>query len=382
MRLPRSGRALVLALVCICATVAGGAVRVIQDSCGPFTDVSVLLCPYVLEAFYTGITVGTSATTFSPDVPITRGQAAVFTIKGLNQSLARGSRRAALGQWWTTSDFYGVNGTPLGSYPGLPACDGTDVWVPVRPESVARVRGSDGQILATWSGVTGTRAALVAMGFVFVMGDDASRGEDLYVIDPRLPAGPISPIRSHLLSSGQMTFDGAKLWTVNSDGTLSNFGAGNGFGENVVPGSVGGQFIFFDGKNLWAPSRDDTSLLRLDLNGNVLQTVSVSASQVAFDGANLWLTSVGGNSVSIVQASTGTVLTVLTGNGMTSPYFVAFDGRRMMVSSVFAPYAASLWDAASLEALGSVNFAGNGGVCSDGLNFWIARQGYNDLARF
>ena len=54
------------------AVFSGGAVRIVQDQCGPLTDVTPGFCPYVLEL---GITAGTSATTF-PDDPLTRGQGA------------------------------------------------------------------------------------------------------------------------------------------------------------------------------------------------------------------------------------------------------------------------------------------------------------------
>ncbi|HEY4230419.1 MAG TPA: S-layer homology domain-containing protein, partial [Thermoanaerobaculia bacterium] len=73
MRLVRLGA---LASVALAALLAGGAVRVVQDQCGPFTDVTPGFCPYVLELYYLGITAGTSATTFSPDDPLTRGQGA------------------------------------------------------------------------------------------------------------------------------------------------------------------------------------------------------------------------------------------------------------------------------------------------------------------
>ena len=79
-------RLLVLPLA-LTAALAGGAVRIVQDQCGPFTDVTPAFCPFVSELYYLGITAGTSATTFSPDDPLTRGQAAVFVAKGLNQSL-------------------------------------------------------------------------------------------------------------------------------------------------------------------------------------------------------------------------------------------------------------------------------------------------------
>jgi hypothetical protein len=65
MRLSAKTRPVLAVVVLLCALLAGGAVRQVQDTCGPFTDVSALFCPYVLEAYYTGITAGTSPTTFS-----------------------------------------------------------------------------------------------------------------------------------------------------------------------------------------------------------------------------------------------------------------------------------------------------------------------------
>jgi len=91
-----------LALVASVAMGAGVATAVVQDVCGTFTDVSPAFCPYVLEMYYLGITAGTSPTTYSPEAMVTRGQAAVFVSKGVNQAIARSSRRAALAQWWTT----------------------------------------------------------------------------------------------------------------------------------------------------------------------------------------------------------------------------------------------------------------------------------------
>ena len=142
MRLRARVRPLLIVPALLSAVFAGGAVRRAQDMCGPFTDVSALFCPYVLEAYYTGITAGTSPTTFSPDMPITRGQAAVFAAKGLNQALARGSRRAALGQWWTTTPHYdaGLGFTSLDAFVGQPCSDGADIWVPTEQNGIWRIR--------------------------------------------------------------------------------------------------------------------------------------------------------------------------------------------------------------------------------------------------
>src|ERR1700741_4128276 len=118
-----------MALLALAALFAGGAVRIVQDQCGPFTDVTPSFFPYILELYYLGVTAGTSATTFSPDDPLTRGQGAVFVAKGLNQSLARSSRRAALGQWWTTQGVEDLAFTAVDNYPQSCISDGADVWV-------------------------------------------------------------------------------------------------------------------------------------------------------------------------------------------------------------------------------------------------------------
>src|SRR4029453_5281907 len=185
----------------------------------PFTDVSPAICPYVLEMYYLGITAGTSPTTYSPDATVTRGQAAVFVSKGVNQAIARSSRRAALGQWWTTStgSAFPLDGAGLAPF-GI-ASDGSDVWV-ASAGQVARLRGSDGRPLGVWTGVNGGAAVLSAMGRIFVTGN-AMPGV-LYMIDPTQSAGPATVVASNL---GQhplgLGFDGTRLWTANPGGSVS-----------------------------------------------------------------------------------------------------------------------------------------------------------------
>src|SRR5947207_15932499 len=69
----------------------------------PFGDVPAggFFCA-IAEAFVTGLTNGTSATTYSPGDFVTREQMAAFVTRTLDQSLKRGSNRAALNQNWTT----------------------------------------------------------------------------------------------------------------------------------------------------------------------------------------------------------------------------------------------------------------------------------------
>jgi hypothetical protein len=374
-----------LVAVVLAAVLAGGAVRVVQDQCGPFTDVTPGFCPFVLELYYLGITAGTSATTFSPDDPLTRGQGAVFIAKGLNQSLARSSRRAALGQWWTTQTADTLQIIPIG-VPDFVQSDGTDVWISSnRNNSVTRVRSSDGRIVETWTGIGNAFALLPAMGRIFVSG--YSTPGSVYAIDPATPPGTQQTIVADVgpLPSG-LAFDGSRLWVARQDG-LAILTPGSttpwsfvtvtaGF---TVPGA-----LLFDGTNMWVTDVSG-SLLRLDSSGSILQTIALGATPTgaAFDGANIWVGLAESSSVAVIQASTGNLLQVLTGNGLDRPSGVAFDGERLMVTSY--PLGVSLWRASDFTPLGSATLFPHGSplaVCSDGVSFWISMSLTEELARF
>jgi len=393
MKLARAVRWLVLVLVCFGVLSAGGAVGAMQELCGPFTDVSPLFCPYILEAYYTGITAGTSATTFSPDAPITRGQAAVFVTKGLDQALGRGSRRAALGQWWTTTPHYdfGLGLTPVGSDPEWVTADGTDLWVANRGDgTVSRVRASDGKLLGNWSGAGQPQQIIVALGRVLVL----SRNGGLYLIDPSQPEGSAQLAAATGPLSFSMTFDGDRFWVSSDDGSAGSMGVL----QIVTPtaalpwtitsvtndqyplaGTMG-----YDGANVWLFDLNGY-MLRLDDAGSVINVVQgpYALGYPTFDGKNFWVPS--GSGLSVVNAETGSIVT-LTGNGMVAPSVAAFDGQRVLVTSGSAAVnRVSLWKAADLTPLGYA-FTGNStqpvGVCSDGINFWITLSGSGQLARF
>ena len=376
------------------AALAGAATRIVQDQCGPFTDVSPTICPYVLEMYYLGITAGTSPTTYSPDATVTRGQAAVFVSKGVNQSIARSSRRAALGQWWKVTDQGALGLTTLGGSLRSAACDGADVWVSDSANgTVSRVRASDGRLLETWTGADHAGALLVATGRVFVTG--TGQPGKLYMIDPSQPAGAVTTVASNLDDAPSwIAFDGARIWTVNS-GSFTSSTVSIVQPSATLPWTVTTvgpydaleiQGITFDGTNMWLSRFGGSDLLRLDADGAVLQDVSLAEypRQAAFDGANLWVPMLPvnsqGGSLAVVSVATGTVVATLTGNGLDNPFAVAFDGQRVLVTN--SPSSVSLWRATDLSPLGTVPIAaGPGYPCSDGINFWFPTNGGN-LARF
>src|SRR5262249_711243 len=182
MKHARGAHRLLAAGLIPAAALFGGAAGAVLGSCGPFTHFTDAgFCPYVLEICPLGITTGTTPTTYDPASPVSRLQMAAFLSRTVDGVLKRGSRRAALDQYWTTQDAAAFGVTTVGLSPGLPKSDGLDIWVP-RLGFVTRVRAADGKVLEDWSGALNAFAALSAMGRVFVTG--MTNPGELYEIFP------------------------------------------------------------------------------------------------------------------------------------------------------------------------------------------------------
>ncbi len=156
--------------------------------------------------------------------------------------------------------------------------------------------------------------------------------------------------------------------------------------NNVPTGFVSPVGILFDGSNIWVTDADANSLLKLDQNGAIVQTVNVGSYPEfpAFDGTNIWVPNAGANSLSVVRAATGVVVATLSGNGLNQPIQAAFDGQRILVTNL-ANNSVSLWKAADLTPIGNFSTGAGSmpnGACSDGTNFWITLHGTDRLARF
>ena len=146
---------------------------------------------------------------------------AAFVTRTMDQSLKRGSRRAALKQFWTPTSADGLGLTTVGSEPQLVESDGADLWVANNGSgTVSRVRASDGKLLETWTGATGPWRA-------------GSKGTDIrdWEHKPRkaLPNRP-NPTGgcghdADQFSWGKfpegISFDGARIWTANLGGSVS-----------------------------------------------------------------------------------------------------------------------------------------------------------------
>jgi hypothetical protein len=396
-------RALLLAAAMVIIITASTRLNADTGMCGganitlPFTDVSssnIFFCS-IAEAFFSGLTNGTTPTTYSPAANVPREQMAAFVTRTLDQSVKRAGRRAALDQYWTTQTENNLGLTTVGNGPGLVKFDGADVWVAnFGSGTVSRVRASDGRVLDSppgWTGATGALGVLTAMGKVFITGQ--SNPGKLYSIDPSQAPGPVTLVTAGLgASTIGIAFDGQRIWTANlgSPGSVSIVTLNPTTVTTVTAGFSGPTGLVYDGANMWVTDGGDQMLKKLDSSGNIIMPsvpVGNGPSHPAFDGTNIWVPNGNSASVTVVRAVgqlAGTVLATLSGNGLNTPTQIAFDGERMLVTNQ-SGNSVSLWRASDLSPIGTFPTGGGTGpfgACSDGLNFWVTLGATNKVARF
>jgi hypothetical protein len=123
----------------------------------------------------------------------------------------------------------------------------------------------------------------------------------------------------------------------------------------TVTGFIEAAGILYDGSNIWITDLTAGTLLKLDGNAAVLQTVTVGSGPKfpIYDGSNIWVPNIFDASVTVVRASNGAVLATLTGNGLSLTNAAAFDGQRILVTN--SADKVSLWKAADFTPLGSIS---------------------------
>ena len=401
----RKQRSMFLVLMVIVLTAGSRFVQADTANCGgamtslPFTDVSasnIFFCS-IAQAYFTGLTNGTSPTTYSPGNPVTRDQMAAFITRTQDSALKRGSRRAAAGQWATPQNVSLLNITYVGNGPQFNCFDGEDIWVAnFAGDSVTRVHASDGRSLGTWTGASSAQSTIVAGGFIYVIGRETPG--KLYRIDPSQPPGAVTLVSSNLGSLPvSVTYDGLYLQTANMGtgpglGSITRYNLVSDIATTTATGFNQPAGVVFDGTDLWVVDAGDDALYRVNAAHSAivdtldLGTITSSIAIPAFDGSNIWVPIT--NGIKVVSASDPPrLLATLTGNGLNGDNLAAaFDGERVMVTNPGGT-TVSLWKASSLTPLGNLNLGTGkspGGVCSDGLHFWIAVNipGSDFLMRF
>jgi YVTN family beta-propeller protein len=375
------------------ASAMGLASAQAQELCGgvdypfPYTDVSSVgaaFCPGIMEAYVTGVSKGTTSTTFSPNNTVTRVQMTTFLQRLLDQGLTRASRRAALGQWWTPQ-INSIQTIPIGGNPHVCAADGEYIWTPTFG-GVVQVQASTGTILGTWTSASGSLGVVVAAGKVFVAGYGSPGA--LYVIDPTQAPGALPSVADLGDFPIGIAFDGTNIWTANNGGSVSIIDAQSYAVTTVTTGLTLPYGIVYDGANIWVVDQGSSTLLKLNASGAVIQSVPVGggAGLPVFDGANIWVPNQTSNSITVVQASTGEVVATIAAdasNLLSFPFGAIFDGERVLVANNGGS-SVSVFKASDLSLIGNVSIGAGTipwGGCSDGINFWVPLPSIGELLR-
>jgi hypothetical protein len=397
---------LLILLTVMLATVSSR-LRADTGMCGggsvtlPFTDVPAsngFFCA-IAEAYFSGLTFGTSATTYTPTASVPREQMAAFVTRTLDQSLKRGHRRAALGEWWTNAaatNRYAQS--TLGNSPQYLATDGHSLWISnTGSNTVVRIDIKTGLPICTLTGVPSPEQIVIVSGHLFIASFQ-SPGRIYSTTLSNTSDGPIIGLTDTLGHNPLgITYDGQNLWTANfgfpggffTFGSISRLPLVGSITDTFMTGFINPTGILFDGVNLWVTDRGDASLKRVDTsNGTILQTIGLSGfvGHPVFDGTNLWIPCLANpqlgvpDKVIVVRAIgslVGTVLRELTGNGLNGSSRAAFDGERICVTNSLGN-SVSLWKAADLSPIGSVNLStpswNSEGVCSDGTTFFVSMR--------
>jgi hypothetical protein len=356
-----------------------------QSACTgvPFTDVSAF-CAEIRMAYYTGITAGTSATTFSGDALVTRDQMAAFTTHGLTAALLRQSPRTAAGFFWTP--IAGVPVATIGTAPVAIQSDGVDLWI-ADPSAQKLLRvNHNGAVLGTWTGLAGASDIQVVPGRIIVGATNTS----VYAIDPALAPGAVSPFSTAPSPGGAgLAFDGQRIWRPSSTATtLSLLGVDGSYVAEFGPIPTPMRGILFDGTYMWLVVGDGTvrriNPLNFTTSDLLLGVAFNSTIHLGFDGENLWVPNPDNNEIFIIRPASLKVIATVVGNGLNGPNSVAFDGLRMLVTNKVGN-SVSLFQAADLTPLGGITFSG--GVnpaqgASDGLNFFVIGSGNGQLVKY
>src|ERR1041384_1710525 len=284
-----------------------------QTTTLPFADLpqsNIFFCS-IAEAYFTGLTNGTSPPTYNPSDPVSREQMPAFITRTQDSALKRGSKRAALQHWWTPGAAGVLRSTSI-TNPAAITSDGEDVWVIRNGNTVKRVHASDGRVLQTWTSANGASSLVAASGRIFIsVFTGTSTPGKIYVINPDAAPGAVSVFENDIgVFPRHIAYDGLNLWTANTDdissGSISRVNVATLVDSTFSAGFMFPQDILWDGSNLWVTDAGDNSVKRVDpSNGSVLESIpaGLSTNRLLFDGSNIWVTNFSSHSITIVRAT-------------------------------------------------------------------------------
>jgi hypothetical protein len=367
--------------------VPSQATRAFAQNCGPFADVPAnnIFCPFILQAFITSVTQGTSPTTFSPGNLVSRDQMVTFFDKGMDLTLRRGTIRTAIGKTWFPSSTAGGISTDVGGAVVDIVSDGHFLWVGRNDGKILKVNVADRRTLEQWSLTSGLPRKLgLFAGLVWIADDQGA----LHFFDPAKAAGNATVLfGAGTVAAGfpALAFDGTNVWLSSSSGTkmlIYQVSASSGFSFNPGASNVLGQV--FDGTNMWVLLANAT-ILKMTIptaaaavpamQETVALPGNVTDSRMLFDGNNIWIPS-GFGTIFVVRPTTNQAAlasSVVKNEAVPDvgfPYVASFDGENVMIGGVNNGTVALYKSTDTLRIRTIVTGAGSvRGIASDGRTF-------------
>ena len=361
--------------------------------CGQFTDVpsSSALCPYILQAFISNITQGTSPTTFNPGDPVTRDQAATFLTRSMDLTLHRGTVRAAMGKTWAPSPISGI-ATDVGSQVNDVVTDGTYLWFGRIDGTILKVNIADRRTIEGWTLTSGAPKKLGIFGGQVWIADDQGR---LHSFNPTNSPGAATMLFNASATgltgggSASLAFDGTNVWLASSGGPkifIYPVNLAGGFSFNAGSNIEG---MVFDGTYMWALLAN-ASLLKLSIPApgttgpSIVETLAlpgpVTDCRMLYDGNNIWIP-IGSAPGTLYVVRPTLNLAALPSSIVANqsipdvlvPSVAAFDGENVMIGGANNGVVA-LYKSTNVTLIRTFNSgaAAVRGIASDGRTFNIA----------
>ncbi|HLK64979.1 MAG TPA: S-layer homology domain-containing protein [Bryobacteraceae bacterium] len=338
------------AAVLVLAPTRAGKVFAQTAICGQFTDVpaSSPFCPYILQAFISNLSQGTSSTTYDPSDAVTRDQQAVFITRTMDQTIHRtAAARIAMGKTWLPTASNGGITTDVGGSVNDLATDGSFLWIARTDSKVLKVSLADRRILETWSMSSGVPRKLGLFAGQVWMADDQGR---LHSFNPTNTAGIATLLFSGTatgitVGSPSMAFDGTSIWLASANGPkVFVYPVSTSGGVTfTMPANVDG--LVFDGTYMWVLLANAT-LVKLGLPAfgstpTVVETLpipgAVNDCRMLYDGTNIWIPIGATGTLYVVRptqnlaGSPSQIVANQTIPDVIFPYVAAFDGENVMI---------------------------------------------------
>jgi YVTN family beta-propeller protein len=138
--------------------------------------------------------------------------------------------------------------------------------------------------------------------------------------------------------------------------------------------------ISFDGTHVWVANRFDNSVSEIDAStGTVVNTIVVGNNPwgISSDGTHVWVANEFDNSVSEIDASTGTVVnTIVVGN---NPWGISSDGTHVWVANEFDNSVSEI-DAFTGSVINTISVGVPPmAISSDGTHVWVTNPNYGTV---